>query len=244
MQTLGRLRHRALRRRACHWPRRSPTATGGSTIIRPMLPAMKRAAWECVSSPGRSAPSRPHTKKSRGLPRSVGAPECSLMSFDKDAFSLLRLAEERQQPRLPERAAAYVLALNDLLKPGNPSRINRCGVGFLFWTKKPVEKTPISILEEADPEQVRQLLLLDEGSLHLRPERVLPPGRFWERWTAAGPLLDSRESRKRPEERGGLVQRSAHLQSLHWRDRGPAQAVAVARVHRPRRTAARTAPFN
>lgn len=32
-----------------------------------------------------------------------------------------------------------------------------------------MEKTPISILEEADPEQVRQLLLLDEGSLHLDP---------------------------------------------------------------------------
>ena len=122
----------------------------------------------CLIS-GKIGPIAPTHEKIQGLASLGGRAEVSLMSFDKDAFCSYGWQKNANSPVSPERAAAYVLALNDLLKPGNPSRINRCGVGFLFWTKKPVEKTPISILEEADPEQVRQLLLLDEGSLHLDP---------------------------------------------------------------------------
>jgi CRISPR-associated protein Csd1 len=123
----------------------------------------------CLIS-GRVGPIAPTHEKIKGL-ASLGGQSAgvALMSFDKDAFCSYGWEQNANSPVSPERAAAYVLALNDLLKRGKSSRIDRCGVGFLFWTKKLVERTPFSIVEDADPEEVRQLLLLDEGSLHLEP---------------------------------------------------------------------------
>lgn len=123
----------------------------------------------CLIS-GKTGPIAPTHEKIKGM-ASLGGQSAgvALMSFDKEAFRSYGWEQNANSPVSPERAAAYVLALNDLLKRGKASRIDHCGVGFLFWTKKLVEKTPISILEEADPEQVRELLLLDEGSLHLDP---------------------------------------------------------------------------
>jgi CRISPR-associated protein Csd1 len=123
----------------------------------------------CLIS-GKIGPIAPTHEKVKGV-GSLGGQQAgvSLMSFDKDAFCSYGWEQNANSPVSPERAAAYVLALNDLLKRGNASRIDRCGVGFLFWTKKFIEKTPISIVEEADPEQVKQLFLLDEGSLRLSP---------------------------------------------------------------------------
>ena len=123
----------------------------------------------CLIS-GKIGPIAPTHEKIKGLGSLGGQPAgVSLMSFDKEAFCSYGWEQNANSPVSPERAAAYVLALNDLLRPGSASRINHSGVGFLFWTKKPSGKTPISILEEAEPEQVRQLLLLDEGGLHLDP---------------------------------------------------------------------------
>jgi CRISPR-associated protein Csd1 len=125
----------------------------------------------CLIS-GKIGPIAPTHEKIKGVGSLGGQPAgVSLMSFDKDAFCSYGWEQNANSPVSPERAAAYVMALNDLLKRGNSSRIDRCGVGFLFWTKNFVEKTPISIIEEADPEQVRQLLLLDEGSLGLAPNQ-------------------------------------------------------------------------
>lgn len=123
----------------------------------------------CLIS-GKTGPIAPTHEKIKGM-ASLGGQSAgvALMSFDKDAFCSYGWERNANSPVSPERAAAYVLALNDLLKQGKASRIDRCGVGFLFWTKEPVEKTPVSILEDADPEQVRRLLLLDEGSLQLKP---------------------------------------------------------------------------
>jgi CRISPR-associated protein Csd1 len=123
----------------------------------------------CLIS-GKVGPIAPTHEKIKGMASLGGQPAgVSLMSFDKEAFCSYGWGQNANSPVSPERAAAYVLALNDLLKRGKASRIDRCGVGFLFWTKKLVEKTPISIVEDADPEEVRQLLLLDENSLHLDP---------------------------------------------------------------------------
>jgi CRISPR-associated protein Csd1 len=97
-----------------------------------------------------------------GQPKGV-----ALMSFDKPAFCSYGWEKNANSPVSPERAAAYVLALNDLLKGGKRSRIDRCGVGFLFWTKKLVERVPFSIVVEADPEDVHQLLQPNEGGLPL-----------------------------------------------------------------------------
>jgi CRISPR-associated protein Csd1 len=123
----------------------------------------------CLIS-GKIGPIAPTHEKIKGL-ASLGGQSAgvSLMSFDKEAFCSYGWEQNANSPVSPERAAAYVLALNHLLKRDNASRIDHCGVGFLFWTKLLVEKTPISILEEADPEQVRQLLLLDESGLYLDP---------------------------------------------------------------------------
>ena len=123
----------------------------------------------CLIS-GKVGPIAPTHEPIKGMASLGGQPKgVAMMSFDKEAFRSYGWEKNANSPVSPERAAAYVLALNDLLKRGRASRIDHCGVGFLFWTKKPAERTPISILEEADPEQVKQLLLLDEGSLHLDP---------------------------------------------------------------------------
>src|SRR5262245_48441495 len=112
----------------------------------------------------------PTHEKIKGLAALGGqAAGVSLMSFDKDAFCSYGWDKNANSPVSPERAAAYVLALNDLLKQGKGSRLDRCGVGFLYWTKKPQEYDPISILENASPEQVEKLLLLDRGGLKVEP---------------------------------------------------------------------------
>src|ERR1043165_8754658 len=108
----------------------------------------------CLIS-GKIGPVAPTHEKIKGASSGQSA-GVSLMSFDKEAFRSYGWEQNANSPVSPERAAAYVLALNDLLKRGNTSRVDHCGVGFLFWTRKVVEKTPISILEEADPEQVKQ----------------------------------------------------------------------------------------
>ena len=123
----------------------------------------------CMIS-GKFGPIAPTHEKIKGLAALGGqAAGVSLMSFDKDAFCSYGWDKNANSPVSPERAAAYVLALNDLLKQGKGSRIDRCGVGFLYWTKKPAAEDPISILENATPEQVEKLLLLDKGGLNLEP---------------------------------------------------------------------------
>src|ERR1017187_1602612 len=123
----------------------------------------------CLIS-GKIGPIAPTHEKIKGM-SSLGGQSAgvALMSFDKEAFCSYGWEQNANSPVSPERAAAYVLALNDLLKGGRKSRIDRCGVGFLFWTKKLVDRTPFSTVEEADPEDVHQLLQPDEGGLHLEP---------------------------------------------------------------------------
>lgn len=127
----------------------------------------------CIIS-GKIGPIAPTHEKIKGVGPLGGQPAgVALMSFDKDAFCSYGWEKNANSPVSPERAAAYVLALNDLLKPkpGKRSRVDHCGIGFLFWTKKPTEDTddPVAIIENADPEQVQRLLRLDEGALHLEP---------------------------------------------------------------------------
>lgn len=123
----------------------------------------------CLIS-GKTGPIAPTHEKIKGM-ASLGGQSSGvlLMSFDKDAFKSYGWDRNANSPVSPERAAAYVLALNDLLKGGKASRIDQGGVGFLFWTKKPAGDTVMSLLEDADPDQVRQLLRLDEGALRLEP---------------------------------------------------------------------------
>lgn len=85
----------------------------------------------------------------------------SLMSFDKPAFRSYGWEQNANSPVFPSRAAAYVLALNDLLKSGSVQRRDHAGVAFVFWTKLAVGDEISDLIESAKPEQVGKLLQLD-----------------------------------------------------------------------------------
>jgi CRISPR-associated protein Csd1 len=71
-----------------------------------------------------------HTAALGGQPAGV-----SLMSFDKGAFRSYGWEQNANSPVSSDRAMAYVLALNDLLKPGSPHRKDFGDVAFLFWLR-------------------------------------------------------------------------------------------------------------
>jgi len=72
----------------------------------------------------------------------------ALMSFDKQAFCSYGWEQNQNGPVSPERATAYVLALNDLMKHGRHrqgrnrertvrTRTDLGSMGFLYWTRDP-----------------------------------------------------------------------------------------------------------
>ncbi|MFN0167513.1 MAG: type I-C CRISPR-associated protein Cas8c/Csd1 [Bryobacteraceae bacterium] len=89
----------------------------------------------------------------------------ALMSFDKESFRSYGWDKNANSPVSPERARAYVLALNHLMGGFDKSRVDHNGVGFLYWTRKPECEDVMFLLEKADPEAVRRVLQLHEGSI-------------------------------------------------------------------------------
>jgi CRISPR-associated protein Csd1 len=85
----------------------------------------------------------------------------SLMSFDKEAFRSYGWEQNANSPVAPDRAMAYVLALNHLLRRDNGHRRDVAGGAFVFWTREPSEIDPMSILDQADKAQVDALLRFD-----------------------------------------------------------------------------------
>jgi CRISPR-associated protein Csd1 len=92
----------------------------------------------------------------------------SLMSFDKPAFQSYNWSKNINSPVSISVANAYVLALNDLLMPGDhhpgwskdliiPTRKDYGSVAFLFWTRQPSDETLVGVLDKADPAEVRRL---------------------------------------------------------------------------------------
>lgn len=92
-----------------------------------------------------------------------------LMSFDKAAFCSYGWEQNSNSPISIERAAAYVLALNDLMRPGEHrpgqsrqtllrTRRDYGDVAFLFWTRRPSDLDLFALVEDPDPEQVDRLL--------------------------------------------------------------------------------------
>jgi len=112
----------------------------------------------------------PTHEKIKGVADLGGQPSgVSLMSFDKAAFRSYGWEQNANSPVSPDRATAYVLALNDLLKHGEHrrgasrdkiirTRFDCGGVGFLFWTRKPSDDDIFALFSEAQPEQVNALL--------------------------------------------------------------------------------------
>ena len=92
----------------------------------------------------------------------------SLMSFDKPAFRSYNWSKNINSPVGISAANAYVLALNDLLIPGDhhpgwskemiiPTRKDYGSVAFLFWTRDPSDEALVGVLNSADPAEVRRL---------------------------------------------------------------------------------------
>ncbi|MBL8294930.1 MAG: type I-C CRISPR-associated protein Cas8c/Csd1, partial [Bryobacterales bacterium] len=119
----------------------------------------------CMIS-GKVGPVAPTHDKVKGAARLGGqAAGVALMSFDKEAFRSYGWEKNENSPVSPERARAYVLALNDLMSGFQRSRVDHAGLGFLYWTKQPVLDDPIAILESADPGEVARVLKMERASL-------------------------------------------------------------------------------
>jgi CRISPR-associated protein Csd1 len=118
---------------------------------------------ECIVS-GRLGPIAPTHEKIKGLSSLGGQPAgVSLMSFDKPAFRSYGWEQNANSPVSPDRAMAYVLALNDLLR-SEKHRRDIAGTGFIYWTRKRVQFDPMEIVEQAIPEQVSALLRPEFGA--------------------------------------------------------------------------------
>jgi CRISPR-associated protein Csd1 len=119
----------------------------------------KRA--ECLISGKIGSIARTHDKI-KGLAALGGqAAGVSLMSFDKEAFCSYGWDQNENSPVSPERASAYILALNDLLRIDRGHRKDIAGVGFIFWTKERTEFNPMAEVDQPDPSQVKRLLRFD-----------------------------------------------------------------------------------
>jgi len=112
---------------------------------------------ECMIS-GKLGPIAPTHEKIKGLSSLGGRAEVGLMSFDKPAFCSYGWEQNRNSPVSPDRALAYVLAFNNLLKQDKDQRRDRGGIGFLYWLRNPADIDVLDFLERADPQQVARLL--------------------------------------------------------------------------------------
>ncbi len=93
----------------------------------------------------------------------------ALMSFDKSAFESYGWKKNANSPVSPDRASAYVLALNDLLHAGPhrrgatadklvTTRKDVAGTGFLFWSARPTDDDLLALIMEPNEDSVRSLL--------------------------------------------------------------------------------------
>jgi CRISPR-associated protein Csd1 len=116
---------------------------------------------ECMIS-GNFGPIAPTHEKIKGVASLGGqAAGVALMSFDKEAFCSYGWEQNRNSPISPDRALAYVLAFNDLLKLDKGRRKDIAGIGFLYWLKNPADLNVIDVMDVADPAQVKKLLCFD-----------------------------------------------------------------------------------
>jgi CRISPR-associated protein Csd1 len=128
------------------------------------------ATGMCLIS-GNFGPVAPTHDKIKGLGNLGGlAAGVALMSFDKQAFRSYGWEQNANSPVAPDRAAAYILALNHLLRPESKARRVHGGVAYLFWTRAGQEDTLMSLIENADARQVERLLQWGSEGLDLKPD--------------------------------------------------------------------------
>ena len=138
-------------------------ATDSGARIDPASSAM------CLIS-GRVGPvSETHDKIKGVSPLGGQASGVALMSFDKSAFRSYGWKNNANSPVSPDRASAYVLALNDLLHAGAhrrgattdklvTTRKDVAGTGFLFWSARPTDDDLLALIMEPNEDSVRSLL--------------------------------------------------------------------------------------
>jgi len=125
---------------------------------------MEGSDGECMIS-GKFGSIAPTHEKIKGVASLGGqAAGVALMSFDKEAFRSYGWEQNRNSPISPDRAMAYVLAFNDLLKQDKGRRKDRGGIGFLYWLRNPADIDVLDVLEVADPKQVADLLDFDPAA--------------------------------------------------------------------------------
>jgi CRISPR-associated protein Csd1 len=125
---------------------------------------MEGSDGECMIS-GKLGPIAPTHEKIKGLSSLGGqASGVALMSFDKEAFRSYGWEQNRNSPVSPDRALAYVLALNNLLKQDKGRRVDIAGVGFLYWLRNPDDIRAIDPMDRYDAAQVKELLLHSKWS--------------------------------------------------------------------------------
>jgi len=81
----------------------------------------------------------------------------SLVSFSKDAFQSYGWQTNQNSPLCSHCSNQYVLALNDLLRPGTPHRTNVAGLGVLFWQKRERQFGIFEYLELPDWKRAQDL---------------------------------------------------------------------------------------
>ncbi|HWQ52145.1 MAG TPA: type I-C CRISPR-associated protein Cas8c/Csd1 [Bryobacteraceae bacterium] len=158
----------------------------GPVVDRPEVQAFWRQHYECAFAArmegnvgeclvsGRWGPIAPTHEKVKGVSSLGGqAAGVALMSFDKEAFRSYGWEQNQNSPVSPDRALAYVLALNALLRSGDAAssrqgrRRDIAGVGFVSWLRDPDDFEALDIMERADPDQVKALLGFDP---HANPD--------------------------------------------------------------------------
>jgi CRISPR-associated protein Csd1 len=125
---------------------------------------MEGSDGECMIS-GKFGPIAPTHEKIKGVSSLGGqAAGVALMSFDKEAFRSYGWEQNRNSPVSPDRALAYVLAFNDLLKQDKGRRKDVAGIGFLYWLRNSSDLDALDLMDRADPEQVKKLFSFDPRS--------------------------------------------------------------------------------
>ncbi len=131
---------------------------------------MEGGKGECLIS-GEDGTIAPTHEKIKGVSSLGGqASGVALMSFDKEAFRSYGWDRNQNSPVSPDRAMAYVLALNDLLRTGGGAdgkrrRKDVAGVGFLYWLREPEEFDLFATLDPPDVAAVEAMLKLQPVEL-------------------------------------------------------------------------------
>lgn len=120
---------------------------------------------ECLISGATGAIAPTHEKIKGASSLGGQASGVALMSFDKEAFRSYGWDQNQNSPVSPDRALAYVLALNDLMRPNGGAKEKQrrqdiAGIGFLYWLRDPSDFDLFETLNPPDETSVQELLKL------------------------------------------------------------------------------------